>query len=80
MANIDYKFGEYAIAANTQQAFSFWWADNERTNEYFDVSIAPVHNKDNLEMIPLIEVQRSMVWSIPHHCAILCYSDNSTSK
>jgi hypothetical protein len=75
MANTDYKFAEYKISHNSQldlkHEFTFWWADGAQTNEYFDVSIAPVHNKDNLEMKPLIEVKRTIGWSIPHQTDIL---------
>ena len=55
---IEYKAGEYTIAAATSQQFTFWWGSGAEESEYFNVSIAPDPKIANL--IPLIEEQREI--------------------
>jgi hypothetical protein len=48
MANTDHKQGTYSIPANSSQQFTFWWGrDSKAPNEFFDVSIAPHHDKSH---------------------------------
>jgi hypothetical protein len=63
MANIDHKQGTYTIAANSSQAFTFWWGrDSKAPNEFFDVSIAPHFDNSRSAMEPLLETGRSVTW------------------
>jgi hypothetical protein len=65
MANIDHKQGTYTIPANASQQYTFWWGrDSKAPNEFFDVSIAPHHDKDRRTMEPLRQTDRSVVWDL----------------
>ncbi len=61
MAHIDYKDGQYTIAANSSEQFTFWWGRNSNgPHEYFDVSISPQVNRENERMTPLVDVKREV--------------------
>jgi hypothetical protein len=63
MADVDTKSGNYTIRANAtgvpgdpDSTFTFWWGDDAKPTEYFDVSIEP--NPFFFPMIPLVVTQR----------------------
>jgi hypothetical protein len=63
MANTDHKQGTYSIPANSSQQFTFWWGrDSKAPNEFFDVSIAPHHDKSHPQMEPLVQTGRAVYW------------------
>jgi hypothetical protein len=65
MATVDQKSGGYTIAAHASgkpgdpaSTFTFWWGEDAKPTEYFDVSIEP--NPPVFDMIPLVETQRAI--------------------
>ena len=43
MTDVDRKTGVYTAFALTNTDFTFWWGDDAKPTEYFDVSIEPTH-------------------------------------
>jgi len=60
MATVDYKSGDYRIAASSSQQFTFWWGtDEHELTQYFDVSIGVVFSPRIESYLPLVEEQRA---------------------
>jgi hypothetical protein len=56
MATVDYKSGDYQIAASSSQQFTFWWGPDEHEGvEYFDVSFAQAASPRITSYLPIVE-------------------------
>jgi hypothetical protein len=64
MANVQTKMGGYTIPARKTLEFTFWWGDDYLPASYFDVSIEP--NAENNDLIPLIEERRQITTIFPN--------------
>ena len=64
MANVQIKSGGYTIPARKTQEFTFWWREGYLPTAYFNVSIEP--NADNNDLIPLIEEGRKITTIFPN--------------
>jgi hypothetical protein len=60
MADVHVISGEYTIAAQATQVFTFWWPGQATppVKSYFDVSINAELPRPNQEITPLVEVKR----------------------
>ena len=65
MTDVDRKTGVYTAPALTSTDFTFWWGDDAKPTEYFDVSIEP--NPPIFDMVPLVEVQRQYTMAPSTH-------------
>jgi hypothetical protein len=72
MADVDRKTGIYTVRAHASgrlgdanSTFTFWWGDDAKPTEFFDVSIEP--NPAFLPMQPLEETHRQYAMAPSNH-------------
>jgi hypothetical protein len=72
MADVDTKSGTYTVRAHAsgrlgdpESTFTFWWGNDAKPTEYFDVSIEP--NPAFLPMMPLEETHRQYTMAPSTH-------------
>jgi hypothetical protein len=64
MSKVQTKSGGYTIPAGKIQDFTFWWGDDYLPASYFDVSIEP--NAENNDLVPLVEEGRQITTIFPN--------------
>jgi hypothetical protein len=63
-AHVNWKEGEYFVAAGAQATFPYYWDAGDDSKEFFDVGIWPKPDKDHpSRVLRLVEAKREWVYN-----------------